>query len=97
MYRKKSEVVGLATILALALACSHKSTAPTSPSNAAGGNANDAADGSTLKVTAPAIVSPASGTKLESLPVTLTVGAVTPTFGGTIGLFFVKIQAQHDV
>ena len=53
--------------LALALGCGKSSQAPTSPSNATGGDSSAAADGSTLKATAPTPVSPVNGTQPDSL------------------------------
>jgi hypothetical protein len=53
--------------LALAIGCGKSSQAPTSPSSAAGGDASAAADGSTLKATAPTPVSPINGTQPDAL------------------------------
>jgi hypothetical protein len=55
----------LAATLALA-ACSGSPTTPTAPSAAIGGSANAAADGSTLKVTAPSLISPIGGARVDT-------------------------------
>jgi len=71
-------------VLALAVACSdNKSSSPVAPTNqptTAVEGADAAADGSTLKVTAPVQVSPANGTLLSEFEVTLSVNAATPKF-----------------
>src|SRR5688572_30037726 len=53
-------------VLALTVACGKQSAAPTSPSATAAAAADAAADGSTLKVTAPTPVAPINGVKVES-------------------------------
>src|ERR1700741_1338458 len=58
MSRSKFAITALAGILGLALACSHQSPSPTSPTSHAVANANEATDGSTLKADPPALVSP---------------------------------------
>jgi hypothetical protein len=54
-----------------AVGCTQASQSITAPSAAAGGSAADAADGSTLKVTPPALVSPADGARAEDRRPTL--------------------------
>ena len=89
MHRTKFRVIGLAACLALAIACSRQSSAPTTPTGAAASaSANDAADGATLKVTAPTVISPLNFLKLDKLPVTLAAGAATGTFGAVTGLSY---------
>ena len=53
-------------VLATALACGDKSSSPAAPSPAggAGSDVGATADGTTLKVTAPTLVSPANGSTL---------------------------------
>src|SRR5690242_20371403 len=88
MKRTKYALISLASLLALALACSRQSSAPTAPSGAApAASAHDAADCSTLKVTAPPIISPNNVT-LDKLPTTLVAGASTGTFGAITGLAY---------
>lgn len=53
-------------IAVLMAACSGTPGTPTSPSAAAGGAATAAADGSTLKVTAPVLVSPENGVRVNT-------------------------------
>jgi hypothetical protein len=80
-----------AGLMTLALACSDSKPAspvsPTTPPGAADGG-DAAADGSTLKVTAPTPTSPANGSRLESFDVTLTVSPSTPKFTGPTQLAY---------
>jgi len=71
---------GGALALALTMACSRQSSPPVSPSGGDVVAADAAADGSTLKVTAPALVSPLNDAQQSESP-TLTVGAVTAKYG----------------
>jgi hypothetical protein len=58
---------GAALAVALTIAaCSGSPTTPTSPSAAIGGTTAAAADGSTLKVTTPSLVSPIGGARITS-------------------------------
>jgi len=66
--------------LALAVACSRQSTTPVSPSATAAATANAAADGSTLKVSAPTPSSPINDQQLNDAP-TLVVNPATARFG----------------
>ena len=79
MYRRQFAVTGLAALIALAFACSRHPSAPTSPS-AAGVGLNEAADESTLKVTAPTPQSPLNDVKLTDSPPTLVAGASSGKF-----------------
>ncbi len=58
MEQKRFVLCSAAAVLALAVACSKSSESPVAPSAAANLPADAASDGSTLKVTAPAAVSP---------------------------------------
>jgi hypothetical protein len=73
-------VVGV--LLATAMACGDKSSNPAAPSSA-GSTSSDtsaAADGSTLKVPAPTLVSPANGATLEDFTIVLKLNPVTGLF-----------------
>lgn len=73
-------VTGLATVLALVMGCSRQSGSPTSPSAQGEGTpVPAAADGSTLKATAPAPVSPVNDEVVNESP-TLTATAATMKF-----------------
>lgn len=63
-----------AALMALAIACSRQSATPTSPTGSAAANAAAAADGSTLKVSAPALVSPLNDAQ-QTDAATLTISA----------------------
>ena len=78
MYRKVL-FCSAAGLLALALACGKSSQAPTSPSGATQPDAAANADGSTLKATAPSIVSPSGGTQATD-PLTFVAGKATGKF-----------------
>lgn len=79
--------IGIAAVagVALAMACGGKSPSPASPTSSrvseAANGADAAADGSTLKVNAPALTSPTGGTRLTTDKVTLTFQAVAAKFG----------------
>ncbi len=70
-------------LLALAVACSKTSPNPTSPSSAIPGSASAAADGSTLKVPSPGVVSPTGGVQADD-PTTLTANTVKGKFDQSI-------------
>jgi hypothetical protein len=73
--------------VALAVACSKQSASPTSPSSTALTSGNAAADGSTLKVTAPTPVSPVNGVKLQQgEAVNLVINNSTATYASSVPL-----------
>ena len=80
---RRSTVTGIAALLALAIACSRQSSTPTSPTGAAAANAAAAADGSTLKVSAPTLSSPLNDAQQTDVP-TLVVSAASVKFGATL-------------
>src|SRR5215831_7973311 len=69
-----------AGILAAAMACSKSSPNPTSPSTAASADAGAASDGSTLKASTPAVVSPSGGAQVTD-PIVLTATKAVGKFG----------------
>ncbi len=72
-----------AALMALAIACSRQSATPTSPSGSAAANAAAAADGSTLKVSAPALVSPVNDAQ-QTDAATLTVSAAAGKYSDAL-------------
>ena len=80
---RRFTVTGIAALLALAIACSRQSSTPTSPTGAAAANAAAAADGSTLKVSAPTLSSPLNDAQQTDVP-TLVVSAASVKFGATL-------------
>ena len=72
--------VGAACVLALTLACNRAPAAPTPTDASAPGSSDAAADGSTLKVTAPTLMSPTGDVRLDSRKPTMTVGNSTGRF-----------------
>jgi hypothetical protein len=85
MQQKGFIVMAATALVGLAVACgtnNSNQTSPTSPSSAAiGGDA--AADGSTLKATAPVLVSPVGGVQLTELKPTLVWTAATGKYVST--------------
>jgi hypothetical protein len=88
MKHQKLFALAIAVLTSATLACGQRSS-PTSPtgSNPATGDANP--DGSTLKATAPSIVSPGGGIETDDLTPTLTVNNATPKFVSTLQLSYV--------
>src|SRR5215212_11157306 len=69
MHQKTFVLCSAAAVLAVAIACS-KSSTPVSPTAAEQSSSDAAADGSTLKATAPVPVSPVNGAQPDSLMLT---------------------------
>ncbi len=86
MQHKKFVACASAAVLALAMACSKHSNTPVSPTSALPGTGEAAADGSTLKVTAPTPQSPINGAQLDTL--VLTAGSSTAEFTSTPSLSY---------
>ena len=80
MFQKKAVFCSAAAMLALAVACSDAPQSPAAPSCTPPVNGEAAADGSTLKVTAPAAQSPVNGAQPQSL--TFVAGASTAAVRG---------------
>jgi hypothetical protein len=82
MMKRQLYLIVASGILATALACGDKSPSPAAPSPAGGvgGDGAAAADGSTLKVPAPPLVSPANGTTLADFNVSLKASPVAAKF-----------------
>ena len=84
MSRNLVAVTGVTVLLGLALACTSNSSTPLTPTTpGTGGSPGTATDGSTLKVTAPVVQSPANGTKPSTGPATLVVSSAAAQFGST--------------
>ena len=78
MFQKSFVLCSATALLAVAVACSKSSPSPASPSSSASANGEAAADGSTLKVTAPAPQSPVNNAQPQGL--TLVAGTSTAQF-----------------
>lgn len=78
MFQKKAVFCSAAAMLALAVACSDAPKSPASPSSTSPVSGEAAADGSTLKVTAPAAQSPVNGAQPQTL--TFVASASTKQF-----------------
>jgi hypothetical protein len=83
MPRNLAAVTGVAVLFGLTLACTSNSSTPLTPTPSTGGTASTAADGSTLKVTAPVPQSPVGGVKPQTGPANLVVSASTASFTST--------------
>jgi hypothetical protein len=97
---KKSFVtIGVALCATFAVhACSSAPQSPTSPSAAIGGTTNAAADGSTLKASAPSAVSPGGGERVNSRRPTLSWTESTGRFESLGGLSYdVEVRAGGSV
>ena len=84
MHQKSFVLCSATALLAVAVACSKSSPSPVSPSANGSLAGEAAADGSTLKVTAPTPQSPVSGAQPQTL--TLVAGASQAQFGATPAL-----------
>jgi len=80
---RKMTVLATAALLALVVACSRQATLPVSPSASGAAGTDAAADGSTLKVSAPGVVSPVNDAAQSDVP-TLTASASSSKFGGAL-------------
>ena len=72
-------------------ACSGTPESPTSPTAAGGGTTNAAADGSTLKASAPSLVDPIGGARVGSLRPTLTWTASTGLYASVAPTYDVEV------
>ena len=72
-------------------ACSGAPESPTSPTAAGGGTTNAAADGSTLKASAPSLVDPIGGARVGSLRPTLTWTASTGLYASVAPTYDVEV------
>lgn len=77
---------GAALALAWVGACTSDNPTPLSPDSTSLTNASAAADGSTLKVTAPSTLSPASGAEVDTAEPVFTVGNSVARFGVPIAV-----------
>ena len=88
MKHQKLFALALAASTAITVACSKGPAAPTAPGGTTGvTEANP--DGSTLKATAPAVVSPAGGLETDDLSPVLTLNNATPKFVQNLPLSYV--------
>lgn len=88
MIRTLRLAVVVASAMALAVACGKSSPTPSSPSAVTSGTADAAADGSTLKVTAPTPVSPINDAQPPSAEFNLVVTNATTRFANPVPLLY---------
>jgi len=96
MFRSRVTVSAAAALLAIAVACSRQEASPVTPSGAPGAatDAATAADGSTLKVTAPTPLSPVNDQAQNGAP-TLTASGSTAKFGTQMPLQY-RFQVLNE-
>jgi len=78
--QKKWFLYVLVAVAATAMACGGETKTPASPSATASASTDAAADGSTLKINAPTLTSPANGTLLTTMAPTLVLQNATSKF-----------------
>ena len=89
---------GAAVVATVALsACSGAPQSPTSPSAAIGGEATAAADGSTLKVSAPSLLSPINGARVDTIRPLLSWTASSGNYVGAAPTYDVEVSAGGAV
>ena len=93
MSRSRVTAAGGVVFLALAVACGRQSSSPVSPTAQAGGGTAVAADGSTLKATAPTPTSPINNQAVTEAPL-LTASASTMKFAD--GALQYRFQLFND-
>jgi hypothetical protein len=87
-------VLGLYSLVAATVAgCSAMPQAPTAPSATSGGSLNAASDGSTLKASPPAVVSPIDGVDADSRTPTLVWANSNGNFAAVGMAYEIEIQA----
>ena len=93
---RKVLICTAAGVLASAVACSKSTTNPASPSSATQSDASAAADGSTLKASTPAIVSPSGGTQVTD-PLVLTASKALGKFTDITPSYQFQIRSGSTV
>jgi len=84
---RKFPLFGIAAVAAVAMACGDQASTPTAPTPAVSSDtAAAAADGSTLKATAPAPQQPANGTTADSVAPNLVIANATLKYLGDVAL-----------
>lgn len=86
MSRWKVSAIGAATALVVTVGCSNSKTTPVSPSSGSVTDEAAAADGSTLKVTAPGTLEPQSGAELKTTEPVFKVSNSQARFGAALTL-----------
>lgn len=96
--KTKFYVLGVCSVLAVAIAgCSAMPQTPTAPTAAAGGSLAAAPDGSTLKVTSPAIITPIDGVAVSSRTPTLAWANSTGNYGGVGLAYEIQVSSAAEV
>src|SRR5438132_13255169 len=89
MFRQMFAAMGLTALFGMAIACGDRQVAPTTPSGTTPATtSNAAADGSTLKATAPVPQSPINGAQPAQGQVSLVIANSTTTFASGVALSY---------
>lgn len=88
--------LALAGSTALTFACSQAPTPPTSPAGAGPVTSEMGPDGSTLKVTAPTLVSPIGGIEITDTSPDLVIDNATPRFASNLTLSYIFEVTEED-
>src|SRR3954468_23236182 len=90
--------VAMCTIMmvGLTVACGQRSNTPVSPSPADPGDADAAADGSTLKASTPNVVSPAGGTQVSD-PIVLTASKAVGRYADMNPSYHFQVRSGSTV
>jgi hypothetical protein len=97
MFRQTTTAFGLALSLAVAYGCAESMGSPTSPVSPAA-LTDAAADGSTLKVTAPTLQSPIGGVRIDNLEPVFRIQNSRARFGTTPALTYrFEVQTMASV
>lgn len=94
MSRSRFPVAALASLIALAVACTQPASSPTTPSAQPSASSDAAADGSTLKVTAPVPGDPVNDKQVNDTPILAATGS-TGKYGSTSTLAY-RFQVFND-
>lgn len=92
-------ILGATVLVALAVACGEQAKSPAAPTPAtvATGASAAPADGSTLKVNGPTLVSPKGGVRITDTKATLTLGAAAGKFAAATFTYRVQLLTQADI
>ena len=94
MHQKIAVACASVALVAFTLACSSDSDSPVSPSASESGTSEAAADGSTLKASAPVAQSPVNGQQPDQL--VFVAGRSTATYAGANVVFSYEFEIRNS-
>jgi hypothetical protein len=95
MSRRFIGAAGAAFALAFAAACSSNDPAPLAPATTSPAESGALSDGTSLKVTPPAPIAPASGAEVDDAEPVFSVGNAAPRFGAPVALEY-RFEIQTE-